>query len=636
MHLNGPTGKGKGFAPRQSKNESDRGKLLKEYSTRNISNTFKDKRIKEGKEPILDRFTNEFKKNISKRAQNKKKFSLSSTSTTEIIRPTLTHKGISIENDFGDFSDFSSEEDSEISASQVHLAHFGGGEKRSKAEVMREVITKSKRHRSERQAQHAEDEVLGAQLDADFDSIRNLLLFREDKKNTDVSSRGNLKLESNANKVSQLIGPSTTFSVISKDNQAPGLSFDNTFSELSKMPREAAAHNRTLSPSETVAAILTAETDRLIRMQPLDASESSEEDNEISLKSNLKSDPRSKFDKANENLAVRHLEIILDSIDLVIETPEHLCMEIEKLENLTRSSNKEILNGLVIKIQKILFDDQLLFGNRLWMISLIIERLFSVSDTRHSIGTLLILTLSRLLSNCDPNKQPSDTLRGALLLLRLAGPRRWLAPEALHILTALAGNCFCPTPSVTNQAKNLIQTKFDLKSKNRPDNPVTKMSTPHQKLSDLELFFGQNLLDEGLISKLAAHALTSIDFFSAPGSVSAIFGDISIETREKKTGVNSDLGAPSLVTSHISQQNTTLHTSVPLTLLEKRLRAPRLLEPVLVHKRDRSVRSMYRKELRGAVRELRKDTHAISVVKNADARARRNLSSAQEKTYTLM
>lgn len=84
---------------------------------------------------------------------------------------TLTHRGRSLD----DLDVFNSDPDEDLDygddldADTVSSGHFGG--ERSRAEIMQEVIAKSKRHRLERQIQREEDEALCDALDADFNTL---------------------------------------------------------------------------------------------------------------------------------------------------------------------------------------------------------------------------------------------------------------------------------------------------------------------------------------------------------------------------------------------------------------------------------------------------------------------------------
>ncbi|KAJ3201384.1 nucleolar complex protein 14 [Dinochytrium kinnereticum] len=99
----------------------------------------------------------------------------------------LTHLGKSLSSfdDLNDgFDDFDGMDD-QIDASTVSMAHFGnfddenGERKKSRNEIMQEVIAKSKAHKFERQQQNEEVHKLTEEVDTDLDLVRSLLMNKE-------------------------------------------------------------------------------------------------------------------------------------------------------------------------------------------------------------------------------------------------------------------------------------------------------------------------------------------------------------------------------------------------------------------------------------------------------------------------
>lgn len=98
---------------------------------------------------------------------------------------TLTHRGKKID----DLDEFDSDPDVSDAESEggldshlVRTSHFGGGEedeRRSKADIMQEVIAKSKMHKHERQRIKEENASLCESLDADFGSLLHALEARD-------------------------------------------------------------------------------------------------------------------------------------------------------------------------------------------------------------------------------------------------------------------------------------------------------------------------------------------------------------------------------------------------------------------------------------------------------------------------
>ncbi|KIK56355.1 hypothetical protein GYMLUDRAFT_47128 [Collybiopsis luxurians FD-317 M1] len=185
--LKGVTGK-----PAQSKMaglEQRKKTLLKEYEDRHRAGGIIDRRFGENdpsmslEDRMLERFTRE-----RQRASKGIAFNLED-------EDELTHYGQSLSK-LDDFDDFGLREDDDedddeagrINEDIVKHTHFGGfdGEeddeddeeparKKSKAEVMAEVIAKSKEHKILRQVEKEEGENVRHELDQTFDSLRSLL-----------------------------------------------------------------------------------------------------------------------------------------------------------------------------------------------------------------------------------------------------------------------------------------------------------------------------------------------------------------------------------------------------------------------------------------------------------------------------
>ncbi|EPQ28256.1 uncharacterized protein PFL1_04083 [Pseudozyma flocculosa PF-1] len=157
-----------------------RASLLPEWQARNKSGSFIDRRFGENdanmtpEERMLERFTAEKQRRASKGAM----FNLNDGDDE-----VLTHYGQSLSG-FDDLADIGlPDEDDEGNMDGAN--HFGGFDEdgedddpdrvKTKAEVMREVMAKSKFHKLERQKIRDEDEELRMQLDDDLGGIRDLL-----------------------------------------------------------------------------------------------------------------------------------------------------------------------------------------------------------------------------------------------------------------------------------------------------------------------------------------------------------------------------------------------------------------------------------------------------------------------------
>ncbi|CAO1624935.1 unnamed protein product [Parajaminaea phylloscopi] len=167
-----------------------RATLLPEWQNRNRSGTFIDRRFGESdetmtpEERMLERFTREKQRQQQPKG---KKASLFNLNDDEGQEEELTHFGRSLSamgplpepSMVGDEAD---EDGAGINALSTAQDHFGGFEAgpsdgpKTKAEVMREVMAKSKMHKMERQQMRDADDELRAQLDDELGDIRGLLM----------------------------------------------------------------------------------------------------------------------------------------------------------------------------------------------------------------------------------------------------------------------------------------------------------------------------------------------------------------------------------------------------------------------------------------------------------------------------
>ncbi|KAJ1927670.1 nucleolar complex protein 14 [Tieghemiomyces parasiticus] len=164
--------------------------ILVEWQNRNRSGGLIDRRFGENnphltpEEKMMERFTREQQKSL----RNAESFNLED-------EEELTHMGQSLA-DIDDFNeeglrpsdDEEMDPDGAIDKRTVLHAHFGGfganeespmenhQHKKSKQEVMRELIAKSKQHKADRQMQKEEDDEMRAELDEDLKDIHGLLL----------------------------------------------------------------------------------------------------------------------------------------------------------------------------------------------------------------------------------------------------------------------------------------------------------------------------------------------------------------------------------------------------------------------------------------------------------------------------
>ncbi|WFD23194.1 nucleolar complex protein 14 [Malassezia equina] len=186
--LPGSKVKGSLSRPAQSKSASlkqRREKLLPEYQARHRSSTFVDRRFGEYnptmsmEDKMLKRFTQE----RMNRSNKSSMFDLNDDDG----ELTLTHYGQSLsgldELPDVDREDNEDEENprGQIDATETEMQHFSGFDEgnddapRSKNEVMKEIIAKSKLAKYERQKQKDADEEMRMELDEELGDIRSLL-----------------------------------------------------------------------------------------------------------------------------------------------------------------------------------------------------------------------------------------------------------------------------------------------------------------------------------------------------------------------------------------------------------------------------------------------------------------------------
>ncbi|KAH9943198.1 Nop14-like protein [Epithele typhae] len=184
--------------PAQSKQagiEQRKKTLLKEFEQRDRAGGIIDRRFGENnptmtpEERMLERFTRE-------RQRTSKGVAFNLEDEDE-----LTHYGRNLSklDDFDNVGLGLDDEEEDDAGPQAAKAHFGGFDdevedededgpphKKSKSEVMAEVIAKSKEHKMMRQTQQEEDENMRHELDQELDSIRSLLFATPAVPSTEV------------------------------------------------------------------------------------------------------------------------------------------------------------------------------------------------------------------------------------------------------------------------------------------------------------------------------------------------------------------------------------------------------------------------------------------------------------------
>ncbi|WOO79724.1 putative nucleolar complex protein 14 [Vanrija pseudolonga] len=192
---------GRPTATRQAGLEQRRKTLLPEHNNRDHRGTFRDRRFGESdpsltlEDRMLERYTRERQKGQGKKGA----FNLEDDDDAfgadgddGWALGGLTHGGRDVDDLPGDdfdaqgFAEYDDEDTGAIPRRQVHRDHFGGFEdneddedmperKKSKHEVMSEIISKSKEYKLERQHQKEMDSHMREELDEGLDELRALL-----------------------------------------------------------------------------------------------------------------------------------------------------------------------------------------------------------------------------------------------------------------------------------------------------------------------------------------------------------------------------------------------------------------------------------------------------------------------------
>ncbi|KAI9103840.1 nucleolar protein 14 [Phlyctochytrium arcticum] len=174
-----------------------------ELGRRNKTSAFVDRRFgeKDKNMSVEDKMLERFMKEKMRRSARGGMFNLDDDEGDDGAEMMeLTHKGLSLSSEaafkdagFQRVGDDSDEEgNGQIDKDTVKYSHFGGfsdeegevdadGKHKSKNDVMKEIIAKSKAHKRERQMQKVADEELADEVDAQLDDVRALLANKEDR-----------------------------------------------------------------------------------------------------------------------------------------------------------------------------------------------------------------------------------------------------------------------------------------------------------------------------------------------------------------------------------------------------------------------------------------------------------------------
>eukprot|EP01135_Chromosphaera_perkinsii_P005574 Nk52_evm123s352 gene=Nk52_evmTU123s352 len=185
------------------------GTLLKEYKDRSKVSSFSDKRFGENdasitpEEKMMERFVREKRRNHEKAGM----FQLEGSDEEE--NEELTHYGQSL-SQMDEFDNMGlniddDEDKGQIDSHFVSKLHFGGGEdkieefdgdrKKSRREIMDEIIAKSKLHKQQRQKELEETMAMTDQLDDEFQTVMDILAKTRKEKNSVENSVGRKEVD---------------------------------------------------------------------------------------------------------------------------------------------------------------------------------------------------------------------------------------------------------------------------------------------------------------------------------------------------------------------------------------------------------------------------------------------------------
>jgi nucleolar protein 14 len=198
--------------------------------------------------------------------------------------------------------------DGNIDASIVKYTHFGGFDeegdpnaKKSRNEIMKEVIAKSKSHKRERQKQKEEDLDLAEQVDADLEEIRGLLAPMDEPKPV-PTSEGRMVISSDRLKLLHGDGDVEEATKAEKARREKDMDYDRFLKELA-YDRRAKATDRTKTEEEIALEekeeLEKAEAARMRRMKGLP--DLNEEDSKNRKKTKTKESRSAQADDLGDN-----------------------------------------------------------------------------------------------------------------------------------------------------------------------------------------------------------------------------------------------------------------------------------------------------------------------------------------------
>lgn len=372
--------------------------LLSEYRTAGRVGAFIDKRIRNREDPeagAVERFVRA-RRVTSTRKAKAERFNLQKDGYDgeEVL---LTHRGKELKDD----EDFESEPDEvELpgeSDGGVQEGNFGnydededGSGKRTKAEVMKEIIAKSKLHKLERQRARQENEELCDELNEDFDRIRDVF----------VSTQG---LRDRA-----------------LEKTATGDDYDALLKQMS-MERRAQPTDRRRTPEELVVEQDKKERARIARMQH--GLEEAEDGDGVAVA------------KADDQVATRIDQQMMGHVKQLMVGLEQAEAAYRLIYDACKESSQHII-ALARCCRQLLPE---VVGRGLVLLVQLIGRVFSTSDAHHIVATPAMLVSCRWLMTGEFS-DPSETRLGlalcSLLIDQQSESRRWI-PEVANFVSSV-------------------------------------------------------------------------------------------------------------------------------------------------------------------------------------------------------
>lgn len=373
--------------------------LLSEYRTAGKAGAFTDRRIRNREDPeagAVERFVRA-RRVMSTRKAKAEKFNLQRGMYDEKV--LLTHRGKELKEDEDFESDPDEAELSEESDSNAQEeGNFGNyGEdndgrrgKRTKTEVMKEVIAKSKLHKLERQRARQENEELCEELNDDFDHIRDVFITKQGLRDKVL------------------------------EKTAAGDDYDTLLKQMS-MERRAQPTDKRKTSEELAAEQDKKERARLERMQQ--GVEDAEKD-------------------GNGAIAKADSQVITRIDQQMMSHVKQLMLGFKQAEAAYRlihdacKENSQYIIALARCCRRLLPE---IVGRDLVLLVQLIGRVFSTSDAHHLVATPAMLVSCRWLMT-GKFTDPSDTRLGlalcSLLIDQQSESRRWI-PEVANFVSSV-------------------------------------------------------------------------------------------------------------------------------------------------------------------------------------------------------